>query len=309
MNRFLLISTIIVALLSCERPFTPPVITEVNELVVEGFIEAGPREVFPYVILTRAQPFFSELSNDALNDFFVHDATVTIRDGDQELLLYEVCLEDLPPNLQEQASSLFGFASDSLTVNVCAYLDLNAGMKGQEGHTYELLIEAEGQTLRAETTIPAHNLLDSLRFATPPGETADSLAQLEVYLNDPPGIANFYRYFTGINGGPLLAPAGSVTDDRLFDGQQFNTPLPRAAAPGEAFDLSTFGLYTRGDTVTIKWACLDEPHYDFFNTLEFLRANQGPFSNYSRVSHNIEGGLGIWGGLSASYYTIIVPEN
>ena len=46
--------------------------------------------------------------------------------------------------------------------------------------------------------------------------------------------------------------------------------------------------------------------YRNWNTLEFSNANQGPFASYTRLESNINGGLGIWGGLSVSYYTRVV---
>ena len=58
-----------------------------------------------------------------------------------------------------------------------------------------------------------------------------------------------------------------------------------------------------GDSVLIKWTTIDEAHFDFWNTLEFSNANQGPFSSYTRLQSNINGGLGIWGGYSVSYYS------
>ncbi len=293
---------------SCEREFTPPQVDDVDDIVVEGYIEAGPRPTAPYVLLTRAQPFFSEIGGEALNDFFVRGAEVRVSDGTRTVQLTELCLDELPPELQEQAAELFGLGGDSIAINICAYVDVAGDMVGQEGRKYELEVRAEGKVLTATTTIPLHVPLDSLYFRVPPGEVADTLAELRVVIDDPSGEDNFYRYFTQINDRPLRAPNGSVTDDRLFDGQRFEFPLPRASEPGEDFDFSTFGLYTRGDTATIKWICLDEAHFNFFNTVEFLRNNQGPFSSYSRVDHNIEGGLGIWGGLSASYYELAVPE-
>ena len=51
---------------------------------------------------------------------------------------------------------------------------------------------------------------------------------------------------------------------------------------------------------------IGEEQFNFWNTLEFSRANQGPFSSYTRIDHNVEGGLGIWGGIAARYYPLTV---
>ena len=129
------------------------------------------------------------------------------------------------------------------------------------------------------------------------------------YLDDPAGEANFYRYQVGINSSGYISPIASVLDDRLIDGQRASFPLFRPEPRGTMeFDFETFGLYRTGDTVSLKWISLDKAHFDFWNTLEFNSANQGPFSSYTLIDSNIEGGLGIWGGLSASYYELRVEK-
>lgn len=52
---------------------------------------------------------------------------------------------------------------------------------------------------------------------------------------------------------------------------------------------------------------MDETHFDFWNTLEFSRNNSGPFSSFNRVSSNVDGALGVWGGYAVGYYEDVVP--
>ena len=291
---------------ACEEEFIPPVTQVEEQIVVEGYIEAGDRPTPPYIFLTRSFASFGELSRDELNNAFVRDAEVSVSDGTSTVELTELCLEDVPEEFREQAADLLGISLDSLGINFCVYIDLSMQMLGEEGKTYELIVKTADKELRATTTIPVAAPLDSLYFTPPPGEPNDTLAQLRVILNDPPGVANFYRYFTRVEDGPFEQPFGSVTDDELFDGQRFELPLAKAEPFDGEFDQETFGLYRTGTNVTIKWMGLDEAHYNFWNTLEFSRANQGPFSSYTRIDHSIEGGLGIWGGISARYYDLVV---
>lgn len=291
---------------SCEKEFIPDIQAGPERIVVEGYIEAGDRPRPAYVILTRNVPFFTELKADDLGDIFVHDAVVTVSDGEKEATLTEVCLNDLTPDQRKLAASLLGFSADTIAFNLCAYIDLGNRMPGVEGRRYELKVDAGGRKLNAVTTIPPLVRLDSLRFFAPPGERNDTLAQLRCSLSDPPGAANYYRYFVGINGGSLQTGFNSVFEDRLFDGQRFRFPLPRPSSGNQDVEPSTFGLYTIGDTVAVKWASIDRAHFDFWNTLEFNSANQGPFSSYTRVKSNIDGGLGVWGGSSAGYYLVKV---
>ncbi|MBL7830024.1 MAG: DUF4249 family protein, partial [Saprospiraceae bacterium] len=143
-------------------------------------------------------------------------------------------------------------------------------------------------------------------FEQPPGEPSDTLRRLLCYISDPAGSDNYYRYFTSVNDGAYSAGRNSVTDDKFFDGLRFKFPLARRNAPDEEFDPVTFGLFRIGEKASIKWVNMDKDHFDYWNTLEFNRSNQGPFSSYTRVKTNINGGLGIWGGYNVNYYNLIV---
>ncbi len=304
-------ATLLAALLavSCEEIFIPDSADVPPQIVVEGYIEAGQRPSPPFVILTRSVPFFSQFSAEDIEGTFVRNASVKVSDGERTVELSELCLDELSEEEKRLASVLFGFNPDSLGFNFCVYIDLSFSLRGEEGKTYTLNVEAEGQQLHAVTTIPHHVGLDSLRFREPPGEASDSLAQLICYLQDPGGETNFYRYQVGINSNGYISPIASVLDDRLIDGQQAIFPLFRPEPRGaQEFDFETFGLYAVGDTVAIKWITLDEAHFNFWNTLEYNSANQGPFSSYTLIDSNVEGGLGIWGGLSASYYELRVEK-
>ncbi len=294
--------------MACEKEFIPDIPIEPAQLVVEGYIEAGDQPRPPYVFLTRSIPFFQELDSTQLSNLFVNGAEVFVREGDREIQLTEVCLSSLSPEQQELAQAFFGFDLQGSGVDFCVYIDDSFSMLGEVGKTYELEVRFENQLLQAFTTITSLVPLDSFQFQQPPGDTSDFLRELEVLLRDPATEANFYRYFTQINNEPLRSPSQSVVDDAFFNGQEFRFPLPKADGPDEEFDLETFGLYTLGDTVLIKWVTIDEAHYNFWNTLEFNRINQGPFSSYTQIDNNINGGLGIWGGYAAHYYELIVED-
>lgn len=294
---------------ACEKAFVPDNADVAPQLVVEGYIEAGERATPPYLILTRSVPFFTEFSTDDFNANFVSGASVRVSDGEDTVALSEICLDELNVQQKQLAASLLGRPLDSLGVNFCLYTDLSFSMLGEEGKVYKLWIEAEGQALYAMTSIPPHVPVTSFDFQEVPGEPVDTLARLVGLISDPAAQTDFYRYQMGINGGPIISPAASVIDDRLFNGQTFEFPLFRPEPRGNPdFDIETFGLYTVGDSVEVKWMTIAEAQYDFWNTLEFNTANQGPFSSYTLVESNIQGGLGVWGGVSVSYYNLIVEK-
>ena len=309
MQKWAVLSFFILVFWSCEKPFVPDNAELEPQLVVEGYIEAGARATPPYLTLTRSVPFFTEFNAEDFNANFVSGAEVRVSNGEDTVALQEVCLDELDAQQKQLAAAFLGLPLDSIGFNICLYTDLTFSMPGEEGKTYELWIEAEGQEVYAVTRIPPHVPVSTFDFREVPGEPVDTLARLIGLITDPGDDANFYRYQMGINGGPIISPAASVVDDRLFNGQTFEFPLFKPEPRGNPdLDIETFGLYTVGDTVEVKWITIDEAQYDFWNTLEFNTANQGPFSSYTLVESNVVGGLGVWGGLSASYYNLVVAK-
>ncbi len=303
---FFLLCLYLILLMGCEEEYIPEIVNAEPEIVVEGYIEAGTTTTPPYVILTRSFPFYSEVDQNTLDELFVHDASVEVRHGNSVFPFTEICLEDLPADIKDQIGNAIGTNPDSLGLNFCVYLDLSFSLVGEIGHTYNLEVNVEGQKVTASTTIPPFVGLDSLYFKQPPGQPSDTLRELRCFITDPDSITSYYRYFTAMNDEPFVSPFSSVVDDGFFDGQQFEFPLNKAEPRNAEFDQESFGLFLVGDTATIKWCTLDEPHYQFWETLEFNAVNQGPFSSYTRIESNVEGGLGIWGGYAVGTYTRIV---
>ncbi len=300
---FLLVTSLVFS--SCEEEYIPVNSGEGPKYVVEGYIEAGEDPFPPYVILTRTLDFYGEIGPDQFTESFVHDADVRVSDGSVEVVFQEICFSDLPPAIREEVAAEFGFIADSLKIDFCVYLDVLSQLHPQMEKIYDLRIVTDGHLITATTHIPKHVLLDNLHFQPPPGQPDENLAQLRVFLSDPPGERNFYRYFGSTNGGSFVTAFSSVEEDLFFDGKSFEFQLinPQTDQLG---DPDEFGLYFVGDSITIKWTSIDEAHFDFWNTLEFSNANEGPFSSYTRLKSNINGGLGIWGGYSVSYYTRVV---
>ncbi len=308
MNKYILgIVCTAIILVGCTEEFVPDTQEEDQQFVVEGFIEAGEGAMPTYVLLTKSVPFLSTIDLNTFNSIFVNDAVVTVNDGSKTVQLQEFCLEELPEEIRIAAAEALGFDPDSTTLNICAYIDLLDELDRREGGSYDLKIDIADETITATTTIPRFVPLFDLRWDDPPGEPSDTLARLWVTIDDPDGEANFYRYFTEENDDGFVTPFSSVVDDKFFEGKEFEFPLTKAEPRDGDFDANTFGLYYRGDSIRIKWMTLDEAHFEFWNTLEFSRNNSGPFSSYNRVTSNVEGALGVWGGYAVRYYEEFVP--
>jgi hypothetical protein len=308
-NKLGILLLTILGLAACQKEFSPDLPEVAEDIVVEGYIEAGRDATPPYVILTKSLPFFKELKN--FGNVFVEGAEVWVSDGRDSARLTELCWKNLDPTLKKQAAQFFGIDLDSVDTNFnfCVYLDFSQKIKGEIGKTYSLRIKTkEGKNLTASTTIPRSVTIDTMEFIKPPGiNQNDSMAQARATIRDPKGV-DFYRYFTGINNGSYVAGSNSVTDDAFFDGLMTKVNLLKSEPRNTTTKPEEWGLFRRGDTVSIKFCTIDKAHFDFWTTLEFNANNGGPFASYTRVKHNIKGGIGIWGGYAATYYDVVVPK-
>ncbi len=320
-NIFLLVF-FYVTILSCEKEFTPETTFDGPEVVVEGYIYNGPDALPPFVILTKSIEYTSSIGADVLNDIFIHDAQVTVFDGTNTVLLPELCVSDLqflPVFIQNAITQAIGLPTlESIDFDICIYTDLlgviGFGINVQEGNTYDLeIVTDEFGTITASTTLPPLIPLDSLKYINHPSYPQnDSLVEFEACFTDPVG-PNYYRSFTQRNNEPMYpaytrGTAGTVSDDNIFDGQSFCFGLLRGNNPLEELNFDTYGYFWRGDTIVVRTACIDYEQYRFWQTLEYNSGAQGPFGTYTRIESNINGGLGIWGGISYNDYTIIIPE-
>jgi hypothetical protein len=292
---------------SCETDYIPSTNLSDQVIVVEGYIESGAESNPTYVILTKSIPFVSTIDPSNFAELFIKGASVSVNDGDKDVTLNELCISQLPEEFKKEVYRFLGFNPDSSSVDVCIYVDLLDQLKRESGRTYKLNVKVDDLVITSTTSIPEYVPLFNFRWAVPPGKLNDTLAQLNVTIDDPKNQKNYYRYFTASNGNILISPFTSVIDDALFNGDKFEFPLSKADRRGAEFDPDSFGLFKRGDTIQVKWCTIDKPHFDFWQTRDFNANSGGPFSSYTRISTNIIGGQGIWGGYAVDTYEMIVP--
>lgn len=287
-------------------------------IVVEGSIEAdGP----PIVILSRNASFFGEVDLNNLEQYLVRGADVKVFDMHQDTItLSEFCTASFSEDIQRTLAKNLGFNyTDTATLpNICIYtipniLDYYNGdttntFLGKFKNRYGIIINAEGNVLTANTSIPDKPDVKSLGVIPHPDSQKDSLVSVTITFSVPDSGGNFIRYLTKRNSEPFLRPqAASVYSDKLFLGGTYTFPLEAGSDPNEEIDWETYSYFWKGDTVTVKWSTIDKDHYDFWNTLE-SDGGASPLSSPTRIKSNIKGGLGIWGGYGAIYKTIYVPN-
>ncbi|WP_161887751.1 DUF4249 family protein [Pontibacter russatus] len=307
-THFIYILLLLLPLYGCEQDLTIDLPEGDEKLVVEGHIEQGAP---PIVVLTRTVPVFSEISLASLEESFVHGAQVTVRHEGQNYILQEVSSAVLSEQLREVVSMQLGISKALLSGSggFQFYVYTTEELFGELGESYSLYIDHEGQTLSAVTTIPQLNPIDSLWLVPHPDPEQDSLKTLYYRYSDPDTLGNSVRYFTKRNSEPFFPGLfTSVFNDELINGSTISFPLDRGEPKGQQeIDEDLYSYFGVGDTITVRWAAIDLPHYRFWYSLENEQNSNGsPIGTPNITQSNIEGGLGIWGGYGVTYHKIIV---
>jgi hypothetical protein len=103
-----------------------------------------------------------------------------------------------------------------------------------------------------------------------------------------------------------------VFDDQLVNGTTYDLQIDKGYDKNRSlnFNNGDFGLFTRGDTVTLKFCNIDKASYDFWRTWDFnYQTNGNPFSTPGKILSNISNnGLGAFCGYAVQYKTLIIPK-
>ncbi len=286
-----LLTALAITFYSCEKNVTVEIPQTEEKLVVEGYIETGTP---PIVLLTKSLPFFGEINVNSILQNSVLGATVIIDNG----------------TIIDTLDQIPGFGVYTTTQFV-----------GEVGKSYKLTVISDGKTLTSVTSIPVPVPLDSTWWKV--DGQRDSLGFIWGHLTDPDTLNNCYRIFAkrineyafGENTGQIKDSifyppvGGSVFEDRYINGKSFDLSFPRGHATNsdkEDDNNDEDFFFKRGDTIIVKFCSIDRSHFEFWRTEESqVSSNGNPFGSPQPVHSNISGGLGVWGGYSITYDTII----
>jgi len=279
-------------LCSCEKNINFKLKEAPDVLVVDANIEEGQP---PLVILSKSFDYFSKISQEKLDSSFVHNATVTITDGNVSKQLKEYAVDSAGGYV------IYYYTSDTSNASL---------FTGKVNTSYSLKILTDNQEYDATTTIPfPGKKLDSLWWRPTPFAKDTTQVDVFVQATDPPGLGNYIRYYTKVNSQPFLPGQQSVFDDELIDGTTYNLKITPGIDRNNpiAFDKNFFH---RGDTVTLKVSSIDKATYQFWLTMEFAYQSIGnPFASPNKVLGNISNGaLGAFCGYAPQFKSIIIPK-
>lgn len=253
-----------------------------SALVVEGWIEEGD---FPVVILTKSLPISNEYHDlDSLENFLVRWAKVTISDGTTSVVLTGKYDSGYYP----------------------PYIYTTGWMKGQAGKSYYLTVEYDDYYATSVTTIPHHTVKDTILVEKV--EQSDTLYQIKSKFSDPSEEKNFYMYFTrvGTESKQFIASyLGCINDDAIQG--EVEIPVYRGHRLGGPQYTPYFSI---NDTVSIKFAQIDETAYSFWDDYTKAQSLSGNMflASPSKIRTNIEGAIGCWYGFAASTTHLIMKE-
>ena len=159
-------------------------------MVIDGSIETGQP---PIVFISKTNDIYSPTNFEAFLNGFISGATVSVSDGSNNIMLDELCSDNLPPGTEQMAASLLGIPVDQLAgLNICAYTSFDQSIWGQIGKTYELTVTYDNNTYTSQTTIKTPVPLDSVYWKEESDEPGYGFSW--AHLTDPPGVSNAYLW-------------------------------------------------------------------------------------------------------------------
>ena len=295
---------------SCETAIEIDINSGTSQLVVEGYIQQG----YPsYVYLTKSASYFNPIDSNTLNNISVDDAQVFIERDDG--VIHQ--LTHINKNLLDSLG-----LSDTINLPFNAlYIDLSYQEDefSQIGYKYKLIIEYNGETISARTSIPPQYPIDSVWVKRKDSLESNYKCYIWARINDPDTLGNSaIIHFKRDQGwkpmDPLfIACAISARTDNLVNGKNFEAMFARSGRFNDEDgvllpfygDRFIDGEFVRKDIVILRISHVDQRTYKFWRSAERMQdASGNPFSEPMNLYSNIDGGLGIWGGYGVSYYYI-----
>ena len=166
------------------------------------------------------------------------------------------------------------------------------------GYTYRLIVESEGITYSASSTLNPPVQIDSLNYEYyNKNGFFDDGYRVTLYLTDPGWRANYYRVKVYKNG-VLNNDADNliVFDDRHLDGLPVQVRLPGI-------------IFNKGDTAGIQLISIDKSAWEYLSTFEdVVDSNPGSPAPANPLSNFDNGALGYFSAWSYDSQVIIIGK-
>jgi hypothetical protein len=217
---YIIFSLLLLAMSACTRDINVNVKNAVGQLVIEGNLTniTGPQ----YVKLSRNVAITNTNTYPP-----VSGATVTISD---------------------QSGNTYPFTEGAAGT-------YSANLVGVTGTTYTLTVTVGVQTYTALSTMPSAVPLDSINTQKSAFKAGSNQENVNVYFQDPAGVANQYRFVVYDNGAQI--DDVFAFNDEFTDGKDVDVLLQE-----------TTTAINPGDNVSVEMQCIDPKVYQYWYTLE-----------------------------------------
>jgi hypothetical protein len=289
--------SVCISLVSCEKDFNIKTDNNTPLLVVEAYINNQMRE-YNYVVLSRSLDYFSTDFQSAA----VANATVTVTEGEivnnqyvwnpaTKVRLSEANLPAVPANFRQGV-----YFDPRLATNP------QTALIGTPGKSYLLEISEGGNQYSAVTTLLQPVQIDSITTGYKYVDSGITKLRITDHYKDPDTLNNtyfyYYRYKDNRNnfGWGGISKSRAYGADDLSNGQYIHLTFPRG--------------YVVKDTVNFYMASVTRDVYNFWDSYNKARDNNGPFATPVSLVSNIKGNnvTGCFTGLSLSSKTTIIKE-
>ncbi|MBK8443344.1 MAG: DUF4249 domain-containing protein [Sphingobacteriales bacterium] len=243
------------------------------QAVVECYLEAGQ----PYrMALTKSSGYFDEVNDTALLSILIHGALVLITHANGTDTLQEAAGGVFVEN-----GRLFNYIS-SKTVPTLYNSDFSLK-----------IITADNKEISAVTRLLPPVPIDSL--TTKWSTSNDTLALVLTHITDPADTDNYYRrqFFFGSRDS---VQQDFFPDDRIV-GENNQLVF------GSGYD------FTEGDTALAVLWHINKEYADYAQSTQTAIASNGnPFASPGSILSNIQGGIGIFTGVSRDEKSVIIHK-
>jgi hypothetical protein len=283
-----------------------------ERLVVDGRIETGG---FPVVLISKSNDIYGETNSNQVLGSFESGAVVTVSDGTNEVILNEICSNNLPPSVAEAFASFFGIEESELgDFDLCLYTTTNPAVVGEVGKTYTLNILHENEEYDASTSLLPPVPLDSIYWKEDPDSPDNGFCWAT--LSDPSGQGDAYfweakRIHINTEGDPtdelFQNTFNPANVDDFFDGLTFDFAYENPQSfEDESLSAEERGYYQREDSVVVKFSKIDLGVFEFMEKkYTQLQTGGSPFATPLNIPSNVSNGArGVWAGYSTTYDTL-----
>lgn len=168
---------------------------------------------------------------------------------------------------------------------------------GKEGKTYTLLVELEGQTFTAVSTMQQQAMIDTI-YVQDDNLFGETRKVVQVQFTDPPGRGNGYRFVQYVNG--RKEKEIFIYSDELIDG---NTATISLRYDDDDDDATIHS----GDTIVVDMFCIEDRIYKYWFSLQHGASGNNWSTPANPVTNIIGGALGYFSAQTVERKTMVAP--